>query len=182
MLHGERTFLWDFPEFFKLPDDADVTYVGPVSWDGWPCDEVEMELFEEISRPVAIVSFGTCMKDTAITRRITGLLNDMGYFVVLAAGGHKDVVDAIPPSPSVMACQFAPLEKLLPRASLLVTHGGQLTIFEALRHQVPVAVIPFQPEQAHNGVCLERIGCGVRLVPRRRFRGIPASTRTGSRR
>jgi UDP:flavonoid glycosyltransferase YjiC (YdhE family) len=132
---------------------------------------VNTESFEETSRPVAIVSFGTCMKDTAITRRIIGLLNDMGYFVVLAAGGHKDVVDAILPSPSVMACQFAPLEKLLPRASLLITHGGQLTIFEALRHQVPVAVMPFQPEQAHNGVCLERIGCGVRLVPSAPFQG-----------
>jgi UDP:flavonoid glycosyltransferase YjiC (YdhE family) len=171
MLHGEHTFLWDFPEFFRLPDDADVTYVGPVSWDGWPCDDVDTGLFEEISQPVAIVSFGTCMKDTAITERITGLLNKMGYFVVLAAGGQKEVVDAIPSTPSVMVCKFAPLEKLLPQSSLLVTHGGQLTIFEALRHQVPMAVIPFQPEQAHNGVCLERIGCGVRLAPSAPFQG-----------
>ena len=56
-------------------------------------------------------------------------------------------------------------------ASLMVTHGGQLTIFEALCHQVPVVVMPFQPGQAHNGVCLERIGCGVRLVPPAPFQG-----------
>ena len=171
MLHGERTFLWDFPEFFSFPNDAGVTHVGPVSWNRWPYDDADMGPVEETSRPVAIVSFGTCMKDIAITERIMGLLNKMGYFVVLAAGGQKDVLNAVLPSSSVMTCKLAPIDKLLPLASLVVTHGGQLTIFEALHHQVPVAVIPFQPEQAHNGVCLERIGCGVRLVPSAPFQG-----------
>ncbi len=171
MLHGERTFLWDFPEFFSLPDDADVIHVGPVSWNGWPGDNINERLIGDIPQPLAIVSFGTCMQDTAVTRRITNLLGRMGYFVILAAGGQDGIVNAVTPSPSLLVCRFAPLEKLLPKASLLVTHGGQLTIFEALRHQVPVAVVPFQPEQAHNGVCLERIGCGMRLVPPVTFQG-----------
>ena len=46
-----------------------------------------------------------------------------------------------------------------------------MTVFEALQNQTPVIVMPFQPEQAHNGVCLERIGCGSRLVPSRPFQG-----------
>jgi hypothetical protein len=32
-------------------------------------------------------------------------------------------------------------------------------------------VIPSQPEQAHNGVCVERIGCGLRLAPPIAFKG-----------
>jgi hypothetical protein len=48
-----------------------------------------------------------------------------------------------------------------------------MTTFEALRHKVPVAVMPFQPEQAHNGVCLEALGCGRRLSPGRPFLGNP---------
>jgi hypothetical protein len=31
--------------------------------------------------------------------------------------------------------------------------------------------MPFQPEQSHSGVCLERIGCGRRLVPPQIFQG-----------
>ena len=171
MLHGEHTFLWDFPEFFTLPRHNGIAYAGPVSWGGWPYDDIDQRPIAKTSRPLAIVSFGTCLKDASVIKRITDLLSRAGYFVVLAAGGRKDILDAVQPSPSIMLCRFAPLEKLLPRASLLVTHGGQMTIFEALRHGVPIAVMPFQPEQAHNGVCLERIGCGVRLVPSAPFQG-----------
>jgi hypothetical protein len=42
-----------------------------------------------------------------------------------------------------------------------------------MAHKIPVAVMPFQPEQAHNGVCLEQLGCGRRLVPGRPFLGNP---------
>jgi UDP:flavonoid glycosyltransferase YjiC (YdhE family) len=48
-----------------------------------------------------------------------------------------------------------------------------MTMFEALLHEVPVVVMPFQPEQNHNGVCLERMGCGKRLVLSRPFQGNP---------
>jgi hypothetical protein len=33
--------------------------------------------------------------------------------------------------------------------------------------------MPFQPEQAHNAVCLKRLGCGDQLVPAQSFRGDP---------
>ena len=46
-----------------------------------------------------------------------------------------------------------------------------MTVFEALQNKIPVGVLPFQPEQAHNGVCLERSGCGFRLVPSLSFNG-----------
>ncbi len=68
---------------------------------------------------------------------------------------------------------FPNLTRLLKRASLLITHGGQITVFEALKERIPVLVMPFQPEQAHNGICLERIGCGSLLIPPRPFRAGP---------
>ena len=48
-----------------------------------------------------------------------------------------------------------------------------MTVFDALYHKIPVVVMPFQPEQAHSGVCLERLGCGCRLIPPRPFRQNP---------
>ena len=48
-----------------------------------------------------------------------------------------------------------------------------MTVFEALYTKTPVMVMPFQPEQAHNGVCLERMGCGKRMIPPQPFRGDP---------
>lgn len=83
------------------------------------------------------------------------------------------MVAAMADEPDVVACRFAPLHLLFPHAALLVCHGGQLTVFEALSHRVPVLVMPFQAEQAHNGICLERIRCGRRLTPSLHFLGHP---------
>ena len=77
----------------------------------------------------------------------------------------------LPDHSRVTVSHFAPLDKIFPYTSLVVTHGGQMTVFESLRQKIPVVVMPFQPEQAYNGVCLERIGCGCRLIPSVPFRG-----------
>jgi UDP-N-acetylglucosamine:LPS N-acetylglucosamine transferase len=73
--------------------------------------------------------------------------------------------------PYIRIWPFVPLDQLLCHTALVACHGGQMTIFESLQQSVPVLVMPFQPEQAHNGVCLERIGCGRRLVPAVAFEG-----------
>jgi UDP:flavonoid glycosyltransferase YjiC (YdhE family) len=170
-LRGERTFLFDFPEFFPVDSTRDVMHVGPISWNKWPYDPMDVDSIRQIGRPIAIVSFGTCTVCVPSARRIVRVLVDLGYTVVLAAGGQRQFMDFLQPDRHLIIRNIAPLPRLLPNASLLVTHGGQLTVFEALQNRVPVVVMPFQPEQAHNGVCLERMGCGTRLVPAQPFQG-----------
>ena len=171
MLKGERTFLWDFPEFAPLPQQPDLIHVGPLSWNRWPYDSVDTGALARGDRPLAVVAFGTCTLCLAAVKRIITVLLDMGYRVLLAAGGQPELLSILPDDPRVITCAFAPLHQILPHAALLVTHGGQMTVFEALQEEVPVLVMPFQPEQAHNGLCLERLGCGKRLVSAEPFQG-----------
>lgn len=173
MLNGERTFLWDFPEFAPLPPRTDLIHLGPIGWDGWPYDRIDIDSLLDPGRPLAVVAFGTCTVSVPAARRIVRVLVDRGYRVILAAGGQREFLDIMATEPMVSCLLYAPLPQLFPHADLLVTHGGQLTIFEALQHRVPVVVMPFQPEQAHNGLCLERLGCGLRLVPPQPFQGDP---------
>lgn len=170
-LKGDRTFLWDFPEFMPLPEHPNNIHVGPIALDHWPIDSVDMNRVVNRQNPLAVVAFGTCMANVETMKRIARILLDLGYNVLVAAGGQKEMLNILPNEPRMMACSFAPLNQIFPYTSLLVTHGGQMTIFEALQNKVPVLVMPFQPEQAHNGVCLERIGCGCRLIPSRSFNG-----------
>lgn len=173
-LKGERTFLWDFPEFLPLPQKNDIVHVGPISWNRWNYDKINVPALSDREYPLAVIAFGTCMTACpAVVKRIARILLDIGYRVLLAAGGQCDLLKIMPQEPRLAVCSFAPLHKIFPYASLLVTHGGQMTVFEALNNEVPVLVMPFQPEQAHNGVCLERIGCGGRLVPPQPFQGNP---------
>ncbi|MDD5761776.1 MAG: glycosyltransferase [bacterium] len=173
MLEGDRTFLWDFPEFAPLPDRSSATHVGPVIWNGWPDGGPDPDRFSAGRRPLAVVTFGTCVMSVEIASRIMRILLDLGFEVLLAAGGQDELMKAMADEPFVTTRRFAPLRSLFPHASLTVCHGGQLTIFEALSHRVPVLIMPFQPEQAHNAVCLKRLGCGDQLVPAQPFRGNP---------
>ncbi len=171
MLKGERTYLWDFPEFAPLPQHPGLIHVGPLSWNHWPYDSVDAGILTRGDRPLAVVAFGTCTICLAAVKRIITVLLDMGYRILLAAGGQPELLSILPDDPRVITCAFAPLHRILPYAALLVTHGGQMTVFEALQEGVPVLVMPFQPEQAHNGLCLERLGCGKRLVSAEPFQG-----------
>lgn len=173
MLEGDRTFLWDFPEFAPLPDGATATHVGPISWNGWNDAGPDPGRVHVGDRPLAVVTFGTCTKSAETASRLMRILLDLGYEVVMAAGGQNELMNVMADEPRVTIRRFTPLRSLFSHASLTVCHGGQLTVFEALSHRVPVLIIPFQPEQAHNAVCLKRLGCGDRLVPALPFRGNP---------
>jgi UDP:flavonoid glycosyltransferase YjiC (YdhE family) len=169
---GERTFLWDFPEFLPLAIHGNMVHVGPIALRHWPYDHFDVDRMVKRGLPIAVISFGTCVMDNAVIRRIAGLLLESGYQVIIATGGQKAMYGLESGDPRVTILNYARLTEIFPRASLLATHGGQMTVFEALMNEVPILVMPFQPEQAHNGVCLERIGCGTRLIPSSLFYGL----------
>jgi UDP:flavonoid glycosyltransferase YjiC (YdhE family) len=173
MLKGERTFLWDIPEFLPIPSIPDVIHVGPIYINNLPFHDMETIDITHTSRPLAVVTSGTCVSNAVAVKRIARILQDRHYQVVVAGGWQKELLGVMPDIPWLTAREFVPLHKILSSASLIVCHGGQGTIFEALHNRVPVIVMPFQPEQTHNGICLERIGCGALLVPPQPFRGNP---------
>jgi UDP:flavonoid glycosyltransferase YjiC (YdhE family) len=173
LLDGDRTFLWDYPQFMPLPGIKRRVHVGPLRWNRWPDLSAPPESFADNHRPTALVSLGTRPAGRRVVKKAVRCLLACGYNVLVVCGGHKNLMDIMPREPHVRCWEFAPLGHLIHQADLVVCHGGQMTIFEALQHRMPVLVIPSQPEQAHNGVCLERIGCGRRLAPPLAFKGDP---------
>lgn len=171
MFIGDHTYLWDIPEFMPVPEKENISHVGPLFWDEWPYDNTDLKSISDDSKPLAVLAFGTCNGNTELINRMINILIDLGYNVVAAAGGQEDIACTLKSDSRIKAYLYAPIHKILPHASLVVCHGGQITIFEALEQRVPVVVMPFHPEQAHNGICLERIGCGRMLVPACRFVG-----------
>ena len=171
LLKGIKTFLWDFPEFMPIKSGEDMIYAGPISWDKWPYDDYDRDSFMNIPRPLAAISFGTGIEQQSVTRRIASILVDSGYKVIIANGRNGSPSQNNELRQHCLELNFAPLQEILNHASVLISHGGQMTVFEALRKQVPVVVMPFQPEQDHNGLCLERLSCGARLVSNTPFSG-----------
>ena len=56
---------------------------------------------------------------------------------------------------------YPPFHLLLPRASVLVHHGGVGTIALAMRAGVPQLILPGWTDQVDNGQRAERLGCGL---------------------
>lgn len=173
MLVGERTYLWDYPQFMPLPNLQGRYHVGPLNWSQWPAICAPPDPFSKNDRPLAVVSLGTRPSSRSVVVKAVRCLLACGYNVLVACGGQSKLMGILPENPRVRCWRFAPLDSVLCQADLMVCHGGQMTIFEALLRRVPVLVIPSQPEQAHNGVCVERIGCGRRLAPSIAFKGDP---------
>lgn len=164
LLQGRQTFLWDFPEFQPLPETPGYRHVGPLLWPVWPHPDHDEEALARLRRPIAYVAFGTGRVPPGLLRHLVTALWHLDYAVALALGGQS-LAEALPNDPERLAVfEFLPAERGLAMAALVVCHGGQNLVFEALRQQVPVFVLPFQPEQAQNGVCVERLGCGRRLL------------------
>jgi UDP:flavonoid glycosyltransferase YjiC (YdhE family) len=163
LLVGDRTFLWDIPEFQPLRPFPGIAHVGPIRWDGWPVDAGAAERLAALRDPVAVVSFGTGGPHGPVAARLAELLQDLGFSVALAAGSreHPEWPAA---GPRFAAFDFLPVDRALERAAVIACHGGQGIAFEGLRRGLPLLVVPFQPEQSQNGRCLERLGCGIRLV------------------
>lgn len=174
MLKGERTFLWDIPEFMPVNPQPDLFHIGPVTWNGWTGFDDTGDIFNpHAEKKLCVVGFGTCRHPHQAVVRIVNILLALEYKVFVAAGGQTGLLNSLPDHRGIMKSLYCCMDKILPNASLIVTHGGQMTIFEALRHKVPLFVLPSHPEQDHNGACLERMGCGKRITPPQPFRGNP---------
>jgi zeaxanthin glucosyltransferase len=77
--------------------------------------------------------------------------------LVLAMGELAGVA-AVPEG--VQAVRYASQLALLPRARVLITHGGANSVMEALAHGVPLLVSPICNDQPHNARFVERASAG----------------------
>ena len=68
---------------------------------------------------------------------------------------------------------------MLPRAALLVYHGGIGTLAQAVKAGVPQLVVPSAHDQFDNGWRIARLGLG-RSLPRSRYRARRAAAEIGA--
>jgi UDP:flavonoid glycosyltransferase YjiC (YdhE family) len=70
---------------------------------------------------------------------------------------------------------YLPFSALLPRAALLVYHGGIGTLAQTIKAGIPHLVVPNGHDQFDNGWRIEQLGLG-RSLPQRRYRARAVET------
>ncbi|MFL6228976.1 MAG: glycosyltransferase [Pyrinomonadaceae bacterium] len=88
----------------------------------------------------------------------------LGRRALLLIGHERNrPAEALPEG--ITAFEYAPFGEVLPRAAVIVQHGGVGSTGQALRAGRPQLVVPFSHDQFDNGARVARLGAG-RMLPR----------------
>ena len=154
------TLLADIPEYFrtrKLPEN--YHYIGPLTWKSnfpppswWPP--------KKDGKPLIYISMGT----TGISDffyKIYELIKASDLMAIITTGEQIKDLDTI--DGKIYVETFLDGDLLMNECDLVICHGGNGTIYQALQHGKPVIGIPTIPDQKFNMRRIEALGVGKML-------------------
>ncbi len=181
-VHGD-VVLYDYPEELHpaartalLPRHS---FLGSLVRAEVPDAETAAWMDRPDDRPLVVVSFGTFLSARGdVLARVAAALRTVEARVAVAIGANKpDVLGSVPSDWLVRPS--LPQVALLERAALLVTHGGNNSVTEALAHGVPLLVLPFSTDQFDGAAAIEQHLAGLALDPNRSSRALIAGSVRG---
>ncbi len=111
--------------------------------------------------PLIYLSLGSLASgDVELMRGLIATLADSPYRVIVSMGPqHEELTLA----DNMVGAEFLPQTSLLPQVDLVITHGGNNTVTEALHFGVPMVVLPVFWDQYDNAQRVHETGFGRRL-------------------
>ena len=135
-----------------------VRYVGP-QLDGLWSERLDLSWPPHHREPLVVVSFSTRFPAARLGQRVLDALATLRVRGLITLGPALAPEDLRFPA-NVLARSFVPHRAVLPRAQLVVTHGGLGTVMAALAHGVPLVCIPLKNDQYENAARVRASGAG----------------------
>lgn len=172
--HSPTLLLALFSKVFAQPQrdwPPQARATGFAFYDGRKEREMPRELlnFLEEGAPPIVFTLGSSAVWVArdFYRESIAAAKLVGCRAVLLIGDERNRPTELLP-PGVLAVDYAPYEALLPRAAVMVHHGGVGTTSQGLRAGVPTLIVPFAFDQPDNAAHAERLGTS-RTLPRDKY-------------
>jgi UDP:flavonoid glycosyltransferase YjiC (YdhE family) len=143
-----------------------VRHVGPVLEDEKFAVPTPLPWPESDPTPLVLVSFSTGFeqRNADKVQRALDALADLPVHVVATTGGIVAPNEVGSP-PNAFVLNYAAHDPILRHAALVVTHGGHGTAMRAMRHGVPMVVIPgLAGDQPFVAAAVQEWGAG-RALP-----------------
>ena len=155
-LEGDITLLCDLPELFPqnyLP--ANYHFVGPLFYDTGISDK-PAQLEPHPLKKTIVVSMGSSGE-----WQHASFLNNEIYnsFNIIAVGDNEHYLN----QSHIVHMNFGNVHELFPKADLIICHGGNGTIYQALLYNLPILAFTSHCEQEWNMSAIEKHGLGYRL-------------------
>ena len=165
-LHGSLV-LFHYPEALAAPERA--AHLPPHSYLGGslraePADP-EVDAWLSDGEPFVYVSFGSFLSVRSdVLRTVVSALREAGVRAAIATGATP--VSELGELPGGwLVREYLPQVRLLRQAAVLVTHGGNNSVTEAVGTATPMLVLPFSTDQFAGAAAVENAGVGVALDP-----------------
>jgi UDP:flavonoid glycosyltransferase YjiC (YdhE family) len=143
-----------------MPHPANVRFVGPILDGPLISKQVDEVSMDDGREPLVVVSFSTSYQQQLDPlQRVVDALGGMDVKGVVTTGTAISP-DAVSAPANVSVVRFADHRRLLPSASVIVTHAGLGTVMNALSHGVPMLCMPMGRDQFFNAAMIERLGTG----------------------
>lgn len=158
----DLTLMADIPEYFPAKNlPASYHYIGPLTWKsgnnkampGW---------WKDVStqKPLIYITMGTTGHKDFFPLVREQFLHSQ-YPAVMTTGGQVDLLESVAGKFHVEA--FLDGDTIMDACDLVVCHGGNGTIYQALEYGKPVIGIPTLPDQEFNMRRVVAIGAGTLL-------------------
>jgi MGT family glycosyltransferase len=143
-----------------------VRHVGPVLEDEKCAVPTVLPWAADDPAAIVLVSFSTGFEQKSVEKlqHTLDAMKDLPVHVVATTGGIVSPAELATPGNAVVL-SYAAHDPILRQARLVVTHGGHGTLMRALKHAVPMIVMPgLAHDQAPNAATIEEWGTG-RALP-----------------
>ncbi len=165
---GDLTLVVGSPETDPLPENSDITYIGPILWQN--SNEKLPDWVAELNheKPVIWVYSGNPRYSTAkdmfdsivVIQACVAALAQEDVQVVLTTGYH-DLPEEVMPLPANFRHErYLPGLAMAERSDLLIHHGGYGSCQTGLYTGTPAVILPTYSERESNARRIAAIGAG----------------------
>jgi MGT family glycosyltransferase len=155
-----------FLNLYLYPAEADYERSRPLGERWRRLDSCVRSVDEPFEPPpgegaLVYVSLGSLgSADVELMNRLVAALAETAHRYVVSKGPQHESIEL---APNMTGAEFLPQPGILPHADLVITHGGNNTVTEAIHFGKPMVVLPLFWDQYDNAQRVEEVGFGVRL-------------------
>lgn len=155
---GDLTLFPDIPEFIPashLPDNGH--YIGPLTWHN-TLPEPKCAKRIEATKKCIYLTLGSGGLEELINK--LAIFSEKNMQVVIATG-QMSITHNLTIPENVFIEKYVNTDKLLPHCDLVVCHGGNGTIYQALSHGLPIVGCATHEEQNYGLKRINQLELGI---------------------
>ncbi|MBI1747263.1 MAG: hypothetical protein HYR55_11820 [Acidobacteria bacterium] len=164
IVEGNLTLLADIPEYAPTKDlPPTMHYTGPILWNPKLPDPEWLARLDP-RRPTLYFTMGSS-GNPEFFREAIARFGNTHYQIIMTTGGFYTGNGA--PPKNVFIARFANGLRLMEKSDIVINHGGNGTIYQAIAAGKPVIGIPTHVDQDINLQRVESLKFGLRVPPGR---------------